>query len=99
MAEQNNPPPPVEVPPEDPALMDPPGRKLETLGDVRRALAAVCRRIERGTIDYKRGQVLVVALNCLAQHMQDARDSVWVKRARLLWEERSAKLTQAEGPH
>lgn len=95
MVNENNPPPggqeAVVVEPEHPLLMDPPGRQLETLRDVRKALAAVCRRIERGTIDYKAGQVLLVGLNMLGNHMRDERDSKWLPRVRQLWAERAGQ--------
>lgn len=78
---------------------DEPGRKLETLGDVRRALANTCRKIENGSIDFKTGHSLVIALGTLAKVMQDQRDSIWVKRARVLWAEREQVVAQPVADH
>ena len=76
--------------------LEPDGRKLETLRDVRRALAFVCRRIEAGTIDHKTGHTLIMGFNTLGGLMQDARDSMWTKRARMLWDEREKAKASAE---
>jgi hypothetical protein len=62
------------------------GPKLATLGDVQRAMAAVCRRIRNGHLDVRQGNALTVALNTLHGMMRDARDSKHQKRLRVLWE-------------
>lgn len=91
MAEENNTPTPVEA--------DEPGRKLDTLGDVRRALANTCRKIENGRLDSRTGHTLVIGLATLAKVMQDQRDSLWVKRARVLWAERQRVGAESDADH
>lgn len=90
---------PIERKAPTPAELEPDGRKLDTLGDVRRALAMVCRRIENYSLDHKTGHTLIMGLNCLASVMQDQRDSVWTKRAKVLWLEREAASAQPVADH
>lgn len=81
--------------PVDPAL-EPEGRKLDNLAEIRRALKFVCRRIEAGTLEPKVGNALVFALNTLAGLHIDARDSKWLPRVKELWREREqAKQPEA----
>ena len=61
---------------------------LSTLGDVDRALAKTLRRIEAGSVKHDKGQVLINGYGTLAKIKQDARDSRWVQRTRVMWEER-----------
>jgi hypothetical protein len=90
MSDQNTPPTPSLQEVVESEHFNPPGRKLDTLGDVRRALASVCRRIEIGTIDHKTGHTLVMGLNCLANLHIDHRDSIHKRRLAVLWKEREA---------
>lgn len=71
---------------------------LATLGDVQRALAKTIRRIESGAIGHQTGQVLINGLGTLAKVKQDARDSLWTKRAAVLWEERHARVIHGHAP-
>ncbi len=61
---------PASPPPGPP----PRGRKLKTLEHTRRALAAVVRGVEAGTLDLGRGRVLVYALSTLANVVETARE-------------------------
>jgi hypothetical protein len=100
MTDEYRPPTPEELDAIQAELEVPKGRKLDNLADVRKAMAFVVRRIERGTLDYKRGHTVIMGLNCLAAMMQDARDSTWVRRARVLWQEReAAKGGQPQADH
>lgn len=69
---------------------------LASLGDVARALARVIRRIDKGSLDHAKGQVLINGLGTLAKLKQDARDSLWTKRAEQMWKEREASKRAAE---
>lgn len=65
---------------------------LATLGDVQRALATVIRQVKKGTgIDLATAHCMINGLGSLAGMMQDARDSRWMQRSRIMWEERNAK--------
>ena len=66
------------------------GATLETLRQVRVEMAKACRLIKAGKLDCSRGHVLLTGLGMLAKQMQDARDSKWVTRTKLLWVEREA---------
>lgn len=72
---------------------------LGTLGDVQRALAKTLRRIEKGSVDHSTGQVLINGYGTLAKVMQDARDSMWTKRARVMWEDRQRANSADASPN
>lgn len=67
---------------------DPDGIELNGLGDVQREMAKVYRDMRKARVNDEVGARLVNALNCLAGIMQDKRDSLWTKRAAVMWEER-----------
>lgn len=64
---------------------------LATLGDVQRALAKTIRQARKGAIELPMAHMMINGLGSLAGMMQDARDSRWTQRTRVLWEERAAK--------
>ena len=67
-------------------IVDPPGPSLESLGDVRRELAVLYRRLRRGMVQPEMSGVMVNCLTSLARVFQDQRDALWTKRMRKLWE-------------
>lgn len=67
---------------------------LATLGDVQRALAKTIRQARRGTIELPMAHMMINGLGSLAGMMQDARDSRWQQRARVLWDEREKANAQ-----
>lgn len=70
---------------------------LATPRDVRRALARTLRRIEAGSLDHAKGQVLINGYGSLFKSMMELQDRVWLPRVKELWREReSAKQPQAE---
>ncbi len=68
---------------------------LATLGDVQRALAKTIRQARKGTIDLPMAHMMINGLGSLAGMMQDARDSRWTQRTRIMWEEREVKTIAA----
>lgn len=62
------------------------GIPLETLGDVRRAMAKDLRRMRERTLDVKLGNALMFGYTQLARLLQDSRDSRYQKRLKVLWE-------------
>lgn len=62
------------------------GIPLETLADVRRAMAKDIRRLRAKTLDVKLGNALMFAYTQLAHLLQDKRDHVYQKRLKVLWE-------------
>lgn len=73
------------------------GPELDNLPKARKALAAACRLIKAGKIPTDRAGSYVNALTALVKAYQDARDSMWTKRAAKLWEEREQRHA-AESP-
>lgn len=71
---------------------------LATLGDVQRALAKIIRQTKKGTVDLPVAHCMVIALGTLAKLMQDQRDSLWTKRAKVMWSERE-KNAQPTADH
>lgn len=69
---------------------------LATLGDVQRALAKLIRQMRKGTVEPAHGHCCVIALGTLAKLMQDKRDSLWTKRAAVLWAEREKDASAPE---
>lgn len=65
---------------------------MDSLADVRRAVKFVLRRIESGTLDKGTGHILLGGLATLSTLLMDKRDSMWTKRAALLWAEREQHL-------
>jgi hypothetical protein len=66
--------------------------QLGGLGDLQREMVRVYKRMRRdGGFAKDHGNALMHALNCIASVMQDRRDSLWTKRADVLWREREAK--------
>jgi hypothetical protein len=68
-----------------------------TMREVRGALWSVLGRIERGALKHDVGQVLINGYGSMYKMLMDKRDSVWTKRAEVLWSERQQK-TRAESP-
>lgn len=64
---------------------------LGEIGSVRRALARTLRRIESGTLDHAKGQVLINGYGTLFKMFVDAREARWLPRVKELWRERSAQ--------
>jgi hypothetical protein len=62
-----------------------PEPKLETLGDVERALARLAHRVDRKKYDIDRANCLRGILQALAAVKQDQRDNRYKKRVRVLW--------------
>ncbi len=91
MADENSLPPPA-----GPDYEDCPGSQLETLRDVRRALAQTCRLLKAGHIGHQRAAVLINGYASLLKSLQDARDSKWLPRVKELWREREAQKQQPE---
>lgn len=73
------------------------GPDLSNLSKARQALAAACRLIKAGKIPTDRAGSYVNGLTALVKAYQDARDSLWTKRAAQLWAERKASHA-AESP-
>lgn len=67
------------------------GPDLSSLPKARKALAAACRLIKAGKLPTERAGSYVNALTSLVKAYQDARDSVWTKRAEQLWRERAQR--------
>jgi hypothetical protein len=67
------------------------GPDLSNLPKARKALAAAARLIKAGRIPSDRAGSYVNALTALVKAYQDARDSLWTKRAEQLWKEREAR--------
>lgn len=66
--------------------------KIDGLGDVQREMARVYKRMRRSASFAKEhGNALMHALNVLASVMQDRRDSLWTKRAAVMWNERQSR--------
>lgn len=64
----------------------PDAARLETLGDVQRALARLAYRIDRRKMNLDKARELRQTLVALAALMQDKRDSRYQKRLKALWE-------------
>lgn len=75
------------------------GPQLENLSQARRALAAACRLIKAGKIPTDRAGSYVNALTALVKAHQDARDSLWTKRAAVMWQEREKLRAQSAQSH
>lgn len=77
-------------------FLDPPGPKLENLGDVRREMARLYRRMHTRSIPDV--GVMVNCLTSLAKIMQDQRDAKWSKRTREMWDayQKSRATPEAE---
>lgn len=67
-----------------------------TMREVRAALWNVLGRIERGELKHDVGQVLINGYGSMYKMLMDKRDSVWTKRAAVMWEERAKTQGQAE---
>jgi hypothetical protein len=78
-----------------PPVNDCPGVKLDTLGDVRRAIGALCRLLRAGKVDPSVGGVVMNGYATLAKMLQDQRDSLWTKRAKVMWDEREKNAQPA----
>ncbi len=72
--------------------------KLRGLGDIRREMSSVYRAMKSGSRPIGEGNGLINALNCIAAIMIDHRDSLWTKRAKVLWSERE-KNAQPSADH
>lgn len=79
----------------EPPVEDCKGMALVTLRDVRFAIAAACRLIKAGKLSPQTGGVLMNGYATLAKMLQDQRDSLWTKRAEVLWKERQGKPENA----
>lgn len=86
-----------DSPPEVPD--DCPGPDLSSLSKARQALAAAARLIKAGKIPSERAGSYVNALTALVKAYQDARDSLWTKRAEQLWKERGARANAEPSAH
>lgn len=75
------------------------GPDLSSLPKARQALASACRLIKAGKIPSERAGSYVNALTSLVKAYQDARDSLWTKRAAQLWEEREQRQKQTAEAH
>lgn len=64
------------------------GPDLSSLPKAMKALAAAARLIKAGRMPPERAGTYVNALTSLIKAYQDRRDSLWTKRAAVLWEER-----------
>lgn len=76
------------------------GIPLETLSDVRRAMARCLRQLRTHKIEIKLGNALLFGYTQLAHLMQDARDTKYQKRLNVLWQahEKAAPQLPAEPP-
>lgn len=78
----------------------PGGLPLETMGDIRRAMADVCRRLRDGSMPVGQGNALTQSLNTLYGMHADARDNQYKKRVRTLWQAYEKQQSQPmDGPH
>jgi hypothetical protein len=76
------------------------GPDLSSLPKARQALAAACRLIKAGKLPSDRAGSYVNGLTALVKAYQDARDSLWTKRAAKMWEEREQRnAAQPEANH
>ena len=74
------------------------GPELGNLPQARKALASACRLIKAGKIPIERAGTYVNALTSLVKAYQDARDSLWTKRAAVMWEERQKQNAAEPAP-
>jgi hypothetical protein len=82
----------IPTPPPD----DCEGAQLETLRDVRKAVASCCRLLKAGHLDPQRAGVLMNGYAVLLKSLQDARDSKWLPRVKQLWAEKQKAQSQPE---
>lgn len=70
---------------------------LESLGDLRRAMAKVCNEMRTGKIERSLGNALMFGYSQLAGLLQDHRDSKFKRQINTLWKEREAAKAAAGG--
>lgn len=89
-------------PSETPKGIDGPGGdegvSLGSLGDVQREMAKVYRAMRAKRITIGEGNGLTQTLQYLASLMQDRRDSKWMRRAEVMWKERTERSTSDAEP-